>query len=198
MPWQRGAAAAGQQPEAIVQMCRNRLDAEGRRARRGQLDRQRNAVKPPANCRDDGRAMPIFRHLRPARAGSSEEQKNGAVSEKIALFRGMLLRYGERRHRVELLRLGPERLAAGGDDVDRRAGPKQRLGERRSGFDHMLASIQHQEQAPLAERLSDALRRYLAGTELKPGCRGYRRGKQAGVGNRRQLGKPDAVTKLRQ
>ena len=52
---QRGAAAAGQQPEAVVQprgdlLRRKHLDARGR-----QLDRQRDAVQPVADLRDGGR-----------------------------------------------------------------------------------------------------------------------------------------------
>ena len=49
---QRGAAAAGEQPEAVVEARGELLDGHRPQPRGGQLDRQRQAVEPPADLRD--------------------------------------------------------------------------------------------------------------------------------------------------
>ena len=52
--------------------------------------------------------------------------------------------------------------------------------------------------APLGERLRHTLRRNLAAAKLEPDSGGNRGGNQPGIGERRELGQPHAVGKVRQ
>jgi hypothetical protein len=61
----------------------------------------------------------------------------------------------------------------------------------------MLASIEHQQQAPVGERLRHTLRRSFAAAKLQPDSGGHRGGDQAGIGKGRELGQPHAVGEVR-
>ena len=50
----------------------------------------------------------------------------------------------------------------------------------------MLAGIQHQQQAPIGERLRHALRRNFAAAELQPDSGSHRGGDQPGIGEGRE------------
>ena len=65
---QGGAPAAGQDPEAIVEVCGDLLNSEHGGARRRQLDRQRDAVEPPADRRDHRCTASVRRKMRLRRA----------------------------------------------------------------------------------------------------------------------------------
>ena len=69
---------------------------------------------------------------------------------------------------------------------------------RRGGVDHVLAGVQHQQQPPAGERLRHALRRDFAAAKIEPDRRGNGDGHEAGIGERRKLGQPHTVGKLRQ
>jgi hypothetical protein len=125
------------------------------------------------------------------------EQPNGAVAQRIVVSRHIHRRHGERLYRIDPFASRSERLAAGGDDVQRRAGPQHSLGHRRGGGDHMLAGIEHQQQAPVGERLRHTLRRSFAATELQPDSGSHRGRDQPGIGEGRELGQPHAVGKMR-
>jgi hypothetical protein len=198
VPRQCRPPSASQQLEAIVEAGGELLDAECRGARRRQLDRQRDAVEPPADRRDHRCTMPILRDMRPVRTRPNGEQLSCAVLQRIVLSLGILRRYGERWHRVGLLPLRSERLAAGGDDTQARAGAQHSLDHRRGGGDNMLAGVQHQQQLPIGERLRYALRRNLTRAKLEPDRSGNRGGNERGIGERRELDQPHPVGKLRQ
>jgi hypothetical protein len=128
---------------------------------------------------------------------SEYEQPNGAVSQRIVVSRDIRSRHGERLYRIDPFAPGPERLAAGGNDVHRRAGPQYSLGHRCSGVDHMLAGIQDKQQAPVGERLRHALRRSFGAAKLQPDSGSYRGRDQPGIGEGRELGQPHAIGKVR-
>jgi hypothetical protein len=52
LAWQSGAAAAGQQPETIIQTSSDLLGCECLDASRGQFDRQRDAIQSVGNGAD--------------------------------------------------------------------------------------------------------------------------------------------------
>jgi hypothetical protein len=195
---QRRPPSAGQQLETIGEAGGERLEAERGDARRRQLDRQRNAVEPPANRRDQGHKVPVRHKMRQRRLHPLDEQPNGTVLQRILPIFGVAHRDVERRHRIDLFSLSPKGLAAGGEDSHRRAGSQHRLRHARGGFDHVLAGVQHQQQWPVGERLRHALCRSLAATKLEPDSGGNRGGNQAGIGERRELGQPYTLGKLRQ
>jgi len=111
---------------------------------------------------------------------------------------GIFRRYGERRYRIDPLAFRPQRLAVGGEEVQRPAGSQHGLGERRGSANHVLARVQHQYQHSAAERLRYALRRDFAAADVEPDHRGYRDRHEARIGDRRKLGQPHTVGKLRQ
>ena len=95
---QRGAAAAGQHAKTLVEFLRQLSGRENLYPRRRQLDRQRDAVEPPADLRDDRRAlvgqlelrspMPSLaarttrsRHTRARRSAVSESPACGTASD---------------------------------------------------------------------------------------------------------------------
>jgi hypothetical protein len=82
--------------------------------------------------------------------------------------------------------------------LQRPAGAKHGLGQCRGSADHVLARVQHQHQPSAGEGLRHALRRDCAAAKIEPDRRGYRDRHEARIGDRRKLGQPHAVGKLRQ
>jgi hypothetical protein len=84
-------------------------------------------------------------------------------------------------------------LAAGGQDLQARAGAEQGVGERRAGPEQVLAVVQHQQEAAGAERVAHRREQRAAGLLLdahrrRDGLRHERRVRQ-----RRQLHRPHPV-----
>jgi hypothetical protein len=67
LPRQRCPAAARQQPQPVVQPRRHLLGRQRRHPRRRQLDRQRDAVQPPADLRHRRRVLGGEGEVRPGR-----------------------------------------------------------------------------------------------------------------------------------
>ena len=57
LPRQRRSPAGRQEFEPVVQKCRDLRRTEHHRARRGELDRERNAVQPPADGRNGAEVL---------------------------------------------------------------------------------------------------------------------------------------------
>ena len=116
----RGAAAGGEDVEAVAQAGGDLLEREGGDARRGQLDGQRHAVQAPADLLD--RRLVVL-------AGAEARVGGGALDEEAA---GL----GQRRHPPDDLALAVQRLAARGHDAHARArragGPRPGARRRRS------------------------------------------------------------------
>jgi len=112
---QYGPAAAGQQPEAVVETVGDLPRGEQPEAGGGQFDGQRQSVEPPADLRDGlrvGRRIEVGPH----RAGPLGEQPVSGLGRQ-RLDRA----YDFTRH--------PEGLPAGGEDGQVRAAREQFLGE---------------------------------------------------------------------
>ena len=166
--------------------------------RRRQLDRQRDAVQPPADLAP-----------RPARSSRSARSR-GCDGAAPARRRGGTAVVARERRRSGRCLSGPavasdgtrqtvspatpSALAAGGQDAQAGAAPQQRLGQRGAGVEQVLAVVEHQQQAPGGQRRRSACRR-AAG----PAARARRAraatacGHERRVGQRRQLDQPDAV-----
>jgi hypothetical protein len=106
--------------------------------------------------------------MRLCRPRPLDEQPDGAVAQRIVVSRDIRRRHGKRLYRIDPFAPCSQPLAAGGNDMQRRAGPQHSLGRRCSGVDHMLAGIQHHQQAPVGKRLRHTLRRSFAASELEP------------------------------
>ncbi len=198
MPRQRGPSPTGQQLEPILETSGEFLDAEHRDARRCQLDREGHAVDPPADRRDQSRVAPVRREVGHRCTRPFDKQPNRAILQRIVLVVGILCRHGERRDRKDPFPLDLQGLAAGCENMDRRAGPQHGLGQRRGAVDDMLAGIQHQQQPPAGEHLRHPLYRNLTAAKLKPECSRNRGRNKGGIAERRELRQPHAVGKVRQ
>ena len=147
------APAAAQQPEAVVQPCEELLHRQHIEPRRGQLDGQRQPVQLPADRRHAGRRSPRSgqsRAARPAPAPRTVAPPQTAPAGCSTLRVGVPPpgRHRERGHRPDGLVRDAQRLLAGGQDLQLRAGAQQPCGQRGTGRYHVLAVVQHQQQAP--------------------------------------------------
>ena len=135
--------------------------------------------------------------MRLCRPRPLQEQQNRAVAQRIVVSRHIHRWHGERLYRIDPFAPCSERLAAGGDDMQRPACPQQSLGHCRGGGDDMLAGIQHQQQAPVCQRLRHTLRRNFTTAKFQPDSGRQRCRDQLGIGEGRELGQPHAVGKVR-
>ena len=127
-----------------------------------------------------------------------EKEPDGAVAERVAASIPALAGWeAQRRNPINPLAFRPERLAAGADDVHRRLGVQQRLGQRGARIKDVLAGVQHEQHLPAAQRLRDPGGGDVATAELEADRGRHRCGKQTRVGQRRQFHEPRPVGELR-
>ena len=150
LPGQRGPRAAGEQPEAVVEVARRSARRSAPAAGRGQLERQRDAVEPPADLGDrrrlssvtanDGPRPPRPLDEQPHRlvldsAGTaSEPSGGGAGSEGTRQVTSPGTPSGSRL-------VARTETAAPGEQRRRPAG---------AGVDQVLAVVQHEQRRPAA------------------------------------------------
>jgi len=196
VPRLRSAATADQQAETIVEVgC---YDFHSQRSRAGgrEFDGQRNAVQAPADCRD-GRCNGLVRlKVRVRSAHPRDEQLNRAISQQILDILGTLSRHGERRHPVKILIRCSQRLAARRHHMCCRVGPQQGFGHARRGVDHVLATIEHEQEPLRAERARDPFGCYCTADNLEPEGSGDADWNKIGIGQRPELGDPHSVGKV--
>ena len=128
-----GAASLGEQAEAVVEALGDLLDAQGRRARRGQLDGQRDAVEPEADLGQGGGVGVDEAVVGDEGAGPVDEQPGRLVAHQRfdRAIRDAFGRHRQRRHPPDDLAGDAEGLAAGGQHPEHRAGLEQGLDQRR-------------------------------------------------------------------
>ena len=78
MPAQHDARARSEHVEAFVEARAQAFDAEQRHPRRGEFDRERNAVQPPADLDDRRRMRGRQREVRIDRLRARDEEFDGA------------------------------------------------------------------------------------------------------------------------
>ena len=186
-----GAAPGRQQPKPLIEMGEDVGDGARTHPRRGQFDRERDAVEATTQlrqCRDvvvaDGEA--VARVSRPI-----DEQVHG-VGSKHALG-CIFARHRQRRDRHDPFAGHREPFAARGQDPRIARARHQPQRQMRRGVDHVLAVVEHQQQGTLLERLDDAifdrLSRLLLHSQHAPdGLRDHRR-----IGDARQFHEPRTV-----
>ena len=195
---QRRPAAAGQQPEAVVQPGGDLLDRQRRHPRRRQLERQRDAVQPPADLRHRRRVRRRSARSPAAPARARSTKRRTAAMRARSLAPAAVAASGQRAATARA-RSSRRRCRSGSRLVARIRRPgqaaQQRLGQRGAGVDQVLAVVQHQQQAPAGQPARPA-----SSVSGRPGCSGDAQrarptacGHQRRVGQRRQLDQPDAV-----
>ena len=142
---------------------------------------------------------PSSRRQISATAGCRSEagrDRAGAIEEQ--LDRGIV---AERRDRDEVLARDRQRLAAGRDDPQARAGAEQRVGQRRGGADQVLAVVEAEDRLAVEQHVDQPLepvaRRRARAVEhgaLAQAERGQRGGHDLDLGgDRRELDHPHAA-----
>ena len=113
LPWKSGTASAGQDAKLIVEAICEFAGLQHLQPRRGQLDRQRDPVEPPADLGD--RARIVVRNHEPVDRGSPtfREQLDGAITHGfIGRDAVRALGKAQRRHPIDRLSGYHQRLPA--------------------------------------------------------------------------------------
>jgi hypothetical protein len=170
-----------QQRQAAVKPSREALHPEHGRARRGELDRQRQAVEPPANLGDQRSVGIGQREVVDDRGHTLDEQLHRRESRRIGgrQFRRRL-RAAERTEAVVAFTRYPKRLAAGRQDADAWRSAENCRRQARSRVNDMLA-IAEQQQHPLVSEGSDQAGKRVFGANSKAEHGGDRARHQARV-----------------
>lgn len=149
LPCRRIAAAGGQQAEALVEARAHAFDAEQRHPRRGQLERQRNAVEFAADLDCGGGCRFGQGECRQQRPDARGKQGHRAVFRR--LLRRCLRGYCQRRQPRDLFAGDVQRLLAGHQPAQPR-----RAGERRGDAgacvaEQVLAVVEHEQRVERGE-----------------------------------------------
>ena len=152
MTRQRRPAPARQQCEPIGQAVEDLLHRQNAGPHRRELDRERQAVEPPADIHD--RPLVCLRQLECARRGLRPLHKKPdrlVLTELVQGLGGIWRRQLERRHGEHVLTRRRQRLTAGGDDPHPRRGACDLGHEERGCVEQVLAVVQNQQQLPALE-----------------------------------------------
>ena len=144
---------ADQEPEAGVETSLELGDRERPQPRRGQLQREGDAVEAPAHVADAPEVVVGRLEPRPGQRGAVEEQLHrlGVEAERVVVG------HGERVDDVDRLPDEAERLAAGGHHAHRPSGLEDLLGEEGGLAEDVLAVVQHQQHLRAAEAVADGV-----------------------------------------
>ncbi len=154
---QRGPVAACQQTEAVRQALGDLLHRKRAQARRGELDRQRNAVQAPTDF-GHGRGIPVG-------DAKGRLRRDRALDEQVHRFelhQGLggdcpaVIGDRERRHRIVRLARDVQRLAAGRQDLQTRARLQHLLRELGAGVDQVFAIVEDEQQSPVLDAFISA------------------------------------------
>ena len=160
---------------------------------RGQLDRQRHPVQPPAHRHHQRGGLLIH--------GQGDAAGPGPVHQQRHRIRGPGRRRtgvagaGQRqgRHPIDGLAADAQRLAAGGQQVHPRAAPHDRLRGLGAAADQVLAVVHHDQHILQRQGVQQRLQRQLARLPGKPQRPGDGRRHRVAVGDRGQLRQPHPV-----
>jgi hypothetical protein len=144
--WQRRATASGQQRESVHEALDDLLHGQCSGSHGGELDRERQPIKAPAQIRD--RSAVRLAQLEPARGGvcTVYEQRHGFVLAKALERLGVGGRRElERRDWQHVLSRDGERLSARGDDAHARSAAHHR-GHDRCGRRKQVLAVVEDEQ----------------------------------------------------
>lgn len=147
-----------EQREPLAQASQELLGGEGRDARGGELDRQRQPVEPAAHLGDRRGVRGLELEPRRAALRAVDEQPDG-VGPAHRLHPEVQARVGQahRRHVVRHLARDAQRLAAGGQHAQARA-RRQQVGDPHGRLlGDVLAVVDHQQAARVADRRTQRL-----------------------------------------
>lgn len=179
--------------EAPLQPGQQLARREQREAPRGQLQRQRDAVQPPADLRERLGVFPTFRpEARPHRGGALHQELTRRKPQKIrgreaVVVRDRLrVRGGQGRHPPHDLARECQPVPARRQHIQLRTGRQQCPRELRHRRHHVLAIVQHQQRRRGAQARDHGPQARLGirrtfGLLAEPQRRGHGRGHQGRV-----------------
>ena len=124
-------------------------------ARRRQLERERHAVEPDAELGDGAPVALVEGEVGLGRGGPGHEQLHRGDRGEVGQRLVGVARHRQRRHRPHQLGRDAERLPAGGEDLHLRAPLQHQVDQLAGGVDHVLAVVEHQEEAARREHVDD-------------------------------------------
>ena len=195
LPLGQVARSPGQKLEAPPEPAEHGIGRQELDPRRCQLYGERQAVETGA---DLGYRRGILVGEGEVRLGGPrplyEEPDRLVLGEGLEAGQPLRVRDRERRHRVLVLAVDPERDAAGGEDLEAEGG--QQLARQRGGFQHLLEVVQHQQKPFVLEVVLHALDERLV--PALPHVERLRDGRddQRGVGEGGERHEEDAVLEL--
>ena len=131
-------------------------------------------------------ASPTSRRAPPAMARSTKSCAAGNVWTAAAVNARVVGRTGKRIEAVDMLAFDPQRFAARRQNVDLRRGVDDVRRQRRHRFDEMLASIEDQQNALVAQ-ICDQIGRRIVRLDRQAEHRGDRRRHQVGIAEHAEI-----------
>ena len=145
------ARPTAQEPQSVSQSIPQDVRGEQAQVRRGEFDRQGQAIEPAADVGHDGGVVVGQREPGPDHERPIDEQLDGlGLADLMRRDLPAGRREAERSDRVDLLRPNAKRLATGGQDRQPRARAQQ-PGDEIGRFGHLLEVVEHEEHLPIAE-----------------------------------------------
>jgi len=193
VPRQRGTPSLRQHGEPIVEPRGEALDAKRIDAGSRQFQRQRHAIEPATNLqhrRDIGivEEKPVVR-----RDCALAEQLDGRIPHRlVGSGRGRLRRKFQRGQAMQPFAFGPQRFAAGGQNMNARSRLQDGFGQRRRCANDVFAAVEHDQSMLVAQPCSQPKYR-VDPRERDPehGAEGARH--QVGISQRGERDEPHAV-----
>ncbi len=183
----RGARPLPEQSEPLIEQSGSLREAISLDASCRQLDRQRHPVELPADARHDRRVGIAEREARSARRRALEKEldrRKGLRGRRGEP--GIVRRTSERFQPVDVLALDTQGLATGRQDVDLRRGREDALRQRGNRLDQMLAGIEDQQPALIAQ-VGEQARHRIVGLHGEPEHRADDRSYQSGVAHHAEI-----------
>ena len=192
LPRECRACAACEEPEAFIEPRCERVDAKRRGACGRHFDRERDAVEPPADRRDDAGGSMVEVKMRVGSLRTLDEQTDGGRFEQFCL-RYALAGNRQRRDAQHLFAGDAERFLRRRQHPQPRCGGKQGIDHRRGRIDHMLAVVDDQQHGLVAHAARQQVQWRELARRLDAQRRRGRAGDQRRVCNRRELDHPHAI-----
>ena len=180
----RGARTAGQQPEPVMQAVEDFGQRQRAHPCGGELDRQRQPIEARADFGHDCGVVVGDGEIGASVASPVGEQFDGFVAKR------------QRRHPPAHLAGHTDRLTAGGQQRQSRSGAEQRIDQRRTGVEQVLAVVQHHQHLPVGDKTGQGVHGGAAGLVGQPERAGHCDWHQLRVGDRRQIHIPHPVAEF--
>ena len=170
----------------MLQPPADRLRRQQLDPRRGQLDRQRQAVKPPDDLGHRG-GVPLVNGepRRHGRCPLGKQPHRFRRSDRPGPALRLLIRDRQRGYRAFLLARHPKRRPAAHHDP-KTPGPAQQFRHDRSGRQQVLEIVQHDQELPVAQVTHQVLHQRPVPRIRQSDALGHRGGHQSRIPRRRQ------------